>query len=347
MSPKGRTCCVLRWPVEPMRAVGVAGLPDLSRPGMVAEPKWDGFRAVAWRSRDGVDLRSRHGRPLGPYFPDVCTVLAASLPPGVIVDGELVLWCTEQGRTSFVDLQHRLRAGRHLGQQAAARPAHLVCFDLLQDADGTHLLDRPLSTRRHRLEQLLASAPPQLVLCPQTSDEHTARRWFADLPATGIEGLVIKTLQGRYLPGRAGWQKVKHRRTVEMVIGGCTGTLTHPTALLLGRYDHHGRLRYLTQTHPLTPVQQRELAGLLTPTGPPGHAHHPWPAPLPATWSLTFADRQPLPYLQVQPTLVAEVELDTATGPAGRPRHLAHHVRVRADLLPDQLTPPDTHQWTP
>jgi hypothetical protein len=67
--------------------------------------------------------------------------------------------------------------------------------------------------------------------------------------------------------------------------------------------------------------------------------------PLPATWSLTFGDRQPLPYIQVQPTLVAEVEIDTATGPAGRPRHLAHHVRVRADLLPDQLNPPD--HWTP
>lgn len=332
---------MLRWPVEPMRVVGVAGLPDLGREGAVAEPKWDGFRAVAWRSRDGVELCSRHGRSLTRFFPDVCEVLAAHLPPAVIVDGELVIWNSDEGKISFLDLQRRLRAGHRIGQEAAARPAHLVCFDLLQDVRGRELIDRPLRVRRRRLEQVLASAPPPLVVCPQTHDEGLARQWFADCAATGVEGLVVKGWSGRYLPGRAGsWRKVKVRQTVEMVIGGCTGSVERPHALLLGRYDNGGRLRYLAQTHLLNTIVCRELAGLLRPMSLNGNGtRHPWPSPLPATWSLNFADRQPLHYVQVEPSVVAEVEVDTATGVGGRPRHLVRHLRTRADLTPEDLPP--------
>jgi ATP-dependent DNA ligase len=331
---------VLRWPVEPMRAVGVAELPDLVRDGAVAEPKWDGFRALAWRSRDGVDLYSRHGRSLTRFFPDICQIFAASLPAEVVVDGELIIWETGSGRTSFVDLQRRLRAGRRINREAAARPAHLVCFDLLQDAGGKELLDRPLSHRRQRLERLLASAPPQLVLCPQTDDEHQARSWFADWATTGVEGLVVKRLGDRYRPGGNGWKKVKHRRTVEMVIGGVTGSASRPVALLLGRYDHSGRLCLLAQTHPLTSAQRHELAELLRPMPFQGNdAGHPWPSPLPANWSLNLTDRQPVPYVQVEPSVVAEIEVDVATGPGGRPRHYARHLRTRAELLPEHLPP--------
>jgi ATP-dependent DNA ligase len=305
----------------------------------VAEPKWDGFRAIARRSRDGVELYSRHGRALTAFFPDVCRVLAAHVPSGVILDGELIVWDADRGATSFVDLQRRLRAGRGIAQEAAARPAHLVAFDVLQDERGRELVYRPLSTRRRRLERLLASAPPELVLCPQTHDEQLARYWFADWTTTGVEGLVIKGWKGPYLPGRAGsWRKVKVRQTVEMVVGGCTGSIRQPEALLLGRYDEDGRLRYLAQTHPLNAAQRGELAALLQPMpGKAGEAGHPWPSPLPANWSLNLTDRQPLPYVQVEPTVVAEVEVDIATGPGGRPRHLARHIRTRAELLPEHL----------
>jgi ATP-dependent DNA ligase len=142
----------------------------------------------------------------------VCRVLAAHLPPGVILDGELIIWDADRGATSFVDLQRRLRAGRAIAQEATVRPAHFVAFDVLQDVRGRELIDRPLSIRRRRLERLLTSAPPELVLCPQTHDEQLARAWFANWAATGVEGLVIKGWAGRYLPGRAGsWRKVKNR----------------------------------------------------------------------------------------------------------------------------------------
>jgi ATP-dependent DNA ligase len=330
---------VLRWPIEPMRAVGVAVLPDLARAGMVAEPKWDGFRAVARRTRDGVELYSRHGRSLTRFFPDVCEVVAGNMPLGAAIDGEVVVWDADRGATSFVDLQRRLRADRAIAREAAARPAHFVAFDVLQDVRGRELVDRPLSMRRSRLERLLASAPPELVLCPQTHDERLARAWFVELAITGVEGLVVKGWKGRYLPGRAGtWKKVKVRQSVEMVIGGCTGSVIQPEVLLLGRYGEDGRLRYLAQTHRLNARQRYELAGLLRPMGGKGGGSgHPWPSPLPANWSLNLTDRQPLPYVQVEPALVAEVEVDLATGPGGRPRHLARHIRTRAELLPKHL----------
>jgi ATP-dependent DNA ligase len=322
-----------------MRAIGVAELPDLARAGAVAEPKWDGFRAVARHTRDGVELYSRHGRSLAGFFPDVCRVLAGYLPTGVILDGELIVWDAVRGRTSFVDLQRRLRAGRRIGQEAAARPAHLVCFDLLADARGRQLLDQPLSVRRRRLQRLLAAAPPQLPICPQTTDEQQARRWFTEWTAVGVEGLVVKGLASRYLPGNAGsWTKLKVRLTTEMIIGGCTGTISQPGTLLLGRLDEQGRLRYLAQTHPLSAAHRRDLADMLTPMAFQGNAaDHPWPMPLPAAWSLNFANRQPLHYLQVEPTVVAEIEADLATGTAGQQRHPARHLRTRPDLLPQHL----------
>jgi hypothetical protein len=130
--------------------------------------------------------------------------------------------------------------------------------------------------------------------------------------------------------------------------GGTRSSGTAPTTVKTphcqapGTTPAFGEFQYptspATHTHPLNASQRRELAGALTPMAfhGPG-AGHPWPTPLPATWSVNLADRQPLPYLQVEPTVVAEVELDTATDAAGRPRHLAHHLRTRAKLLPQHI----------
>ncbi|MFI1996400.1 hypothetical protein [Actinoplanes sp. NPDC020271] len=100
--------------------------------------------------------------------------------------------------------------------------AQLVAFDLLAEL-GRVLLDRPLRERRARLQQLLDATPPALVLCPQTTDVAEGRAWMRDWAATGVEGLVVKVLAGRYTPGRAGWSKYKTRLTTEAVIAGLTG----------------------------------------------------------------------------------------------------------------------------
>jgi ATP-dependent DNA ligase len=155
---------VLRLPIEPMRAVGVAELPELPEPrmcrgGCAYEPKFDGWRCLAFVRPDGVYLQSRQAKDLTPYFPDVAAAVRETLPPGTVVDGELVVFDTEAGSTVFPALLGRITAGHRLDREAAARPANLVLFDVLADA-GDDLTDLPLRQRRARLEHLLATRRP-------------------------------------------------------------------------------------------------------------------------------------------------------------------------------------------
>ncbi|WP_091561718.1 ATP-dependent DNA ligase [Micromonospora pattaloongensis] len=310
------------------RAVNALPQPAACSGGCVLEPKFDGFRAVVFREPEQVYVQSRAGRPLHGYFPDIVSVVRAALPAGVVLDGELIIWAGD--RTDFGQLQRRLGAGATVGRLARQQPAHLVVFDLLQRADGTTLLARPLRERRAALTELLADAPPELVLCPQTTDRDEATEWLGGWHAAGVEGVVAKGATSRYLPGRRGWLKFRHRSTTEAIIGGVTGPLAQPETLLLGRYDAAGRLRYAGRSHPLGAGQRRDLAPLLERMGPPP-ADHPWPQPLPAAWSGQLPRPEPLPYHPVTPTLVAEISVDTAFE-QHRWRHRVHHLRVRLDL---------------
>jgi ATP-dependent DNA ligase len=332
---------MLRWPVEPMRPAGARSLSAVRHSvPVIYEPKFDGFRMICWSQNDGVRLQSRQATDLTDRFPDLAAALAAHLPAGVVVDGEAIIYDPGAGRTSFTLLQRRLTAGRRVPEEANRHPAHFVAFDLLRDADGQEIVNEPLSVRRTRLEQLLAGAGLQLPICPQTADRDLAQHWFTSLTNAGVEGLVIKKAASQYRPGRAdGWTKVRARQTTEYVIGGVTGSLERPTSLLLGRYDRHGVLRHVGQSHPLRVDLRRTFAASLRGMLFQGErSGHPWPCPLPANWSAELSDRNPLPYVPVEPTLVAEVEQDTATdGPFGRLRHRAAVVRPRLDLRPADL----------
>ncbi len=325
---------LLRPPVEPMRAVAVADLPVAGAGGAALgyEPKWDGWRCLAWRLGDGVYLQSRRGRDLSPYYPDLLECLRG-VPAGVVLDGELISWDLETGRTNFRALQRRVTAGRALAQEAAAHPVHLVAFDLLADAGGTALLDQPLLQRRARLSELLADAGPQLPVCPQTPDVGWAREWLRDWTAAGVEGIVAKPLTGRYVPGKAAWIKHKALHTIEAIIGGVTGSVSAPRALLLGRWDEQGRLRFLGRTHAIASAHRQDFAGLLRPVSA---GRHPWPVPLPATWTGLPGSGEPLGFHPVAPELVAEVRVDTAYE-LGRLRHGARYERLRMDLEPADL----------
>lgn len=312
-----------------MLATPVDTLPE--GPGWAYEPKWDGWRAIAFCRAQGVHLQSRSARPLSNYFPDVTRVVRATVPAGVVLDGELIVW--ERERTNFALLQRRVTAGSHVLRMARDHPAHYVVFDLLRDVDGRELLEVPLSERRARLTDLLANAPAQLPLSPQTTDLAEAQEWLSTWTAAGIEGVMAKRLGSRYEPGRRGWRKLRARRTTEAIIGGVTGALHDPETLLVGRFDPAGRLRYTGRTHPLSAPQRRELALLLAPPGQ-GRSRgggHPWPQPLPPAWSGQLDKPEPLPYTQVDPTVVAEIEVDTAFE-HHRWRHRVRYVRPRLDL---------------
>ncbi|GAA1038699.1 ATP-dependent DNA ligase [Virgisporangium ochraceum] len=319
---------MLTPPVTPMLSTAVDRLPTGA---YVYEPKWDGWRVLVFRdTASGVYLQSRSGKPLAGYFPEV-TRLARALPPGLVLDGELVIWEPERNRTSFALLQRRVAAGSPV-REAYRHPAHLVTFDLLQ-SDGAELLDRPLADRRAALTTTLADAPPQLTVCPQTTDPAEAREWLDAWTAQGVEGLVIKPVRSRYQPGRRGWRKLRRRHTTEAIVAGVLGPTTRPEVLLLARFDADGRLRYAGRTTPLAAPAQADLAPLLTPAGTrrDGRINHPWPRPLPAGWTGAFDRSGPLEYRQVAPVIVAEVQVDSAYEHS-RWRHAVRFVRMRADL---------------
>ncbi|MDG4825599.1 ATP-dependent DNA ligase [Asanoa sp. WMMD1127] len=321
----------LRYPLAPMVATSVPELPV--GPGWAYEPKWDGWRQVAW-VRDGrVQLQTRNGHPIGLQFPDITRALRETVPAGTVLDGELVVWDEDRERSSFALLQRRAAAGRHALRLAHRYPAHFVVFDLLATPEQS-LLPAPLAERRQHLERLLADVPNQLVLCPHTTSPAVAREWIDTWTSTGIEGVVAKRRDQRYRAGRGGWRKLRVRTTAEAVIGGVTGWPSAPQTVLVGRFDAGGRLRYLGRSLPLTDEQRVELAPLLSPPaarrrGAP--VAHPWPQPLPAAWSGSWQRPEPQRYAQVEPEVVAELLVDTAVD-QGRYRHPVHYVRPRRDL---------------
>ncbi|GLH98834.1 hypothetical protein Pa4123_41090 [Phytohabitans aurantiacus] len=248
------------------------------------------------------------------------------------MDGELIIWDQARGRTSFADLQRRVTAGPRLVRLVREHPANYVLFDLLADPNGV-LLGRPLAERRGRLERLLENAPPGLQLCPQTHDLSEAHEWMRTWPAAGVEGVVAKRLNSRYEPGRRRWCKLRVKTTTEAIIGGVTGTVSDPETLLLGRHDLTGRLRYVGRTHTLTASLRRELSARLTrsPQRRAGGVDHPWPQPLPPSWSGQLERSEPLPYVQVEPDTVIEIQVDTAYEHT-RWRHRVQAIGYRAEL---------------
>ncbi|MFC7246929.1 ATP-dependent DNA ligase [Catellatospora aurea] len=293
-------------------------------PGWLAEPKFDGWRMALYRLPDQVILQSRPGRDLSRYFPEIVAA-GMRLKAGTVLDGELVAWSPE-GRTDFAALQRRV-------VRLAAMPStHLVVFDLLEHPSDGVMVDQPLSARRRALELLLRARPdPRLVLCPQTASMAAASDWMA-WGSAGIEGVVLKQADGRYRFGRRDWAKMRARHPVELVVGGVTGALSRPSTLLLGEVAGSGRLVFRGRTGPLRSRDRAELGQLLPVlTG----GVRPWPNPLPGRWANLTA-QQPLPYEEVEPVLVVEVDVDAAFE-AGRWRHPLRYRRIRAELLPMQL----------
>jgi len=313
---------MLTPPVEPMLASAVDRLP---RGALAYEPKWDGWRVLLFRTADGVYLQSRTGKPLAGYFPEITRLARGHLPPGLVLDGELVIWEPGRGRTSFALLQRRVATSPV--REAYQNPAHLVAFDVLQ-VDGSELLAAPLVERRAALVAALADRPPQLAVCPQTTDADVAREWLDAWTDQGLEGLVIKSLTGTYQPGRRGWRKLRRRHTTEAIVAGLAGS-----SLLLARFDADGRLRYAGRSAPLSPAERSVLDPLLVAPGPhrDGGINHPWPRPLPAGWTGHFDAARPLDYRQVVPDTVVEVRVDSAYEHT-RWRHAVRFVRLRPDL---------------
>ena len=323
--------------------------------GFLFEPKWDGFRSIVFRSRDEVYIQSRDLKPLDRYFPELHEALLGRLPPGCVVDGEIVI-VTKNG-LDFDTLQLRLHpAASRVKMLAEKCPAAFVAFDLLA-ADETSLMNEPQRHRRARLEKLLRTVTPPVYLTPVTRDRAIAVDWLKRFEGAGLDGVIAKPEDAVYQPGKRAMFKIKHARTAECVVagfrwhksgGGLIGSL------LLGLYDDKGTLHHVGVTSSFTMVRRKELADELEPLRKNALATHPWKewarlredasaghaavAPtqrMPGGYSRWSAGKD-LSWEPVRPERVCEVKYDHMQG--DRFRHAATFLRWRDDKAPKDCT---------
>jgi ATP-dependent DNA ligase len=315
----------------PMEAKLVAALPE--DPGWEFEPKWDGFRCLAFRAGDAVELRAKSGKPLTRYFPEVAAALRAVAPRRFVLDGELVVPVGEN--LSFDALQLRLHpAESRVRKLAAETPALFVLFDLLLTPRGQNLLRVPLRERRAALEEFYRTLgdAPQLRLSPVTRNIATARAWLSG-SGGALDGVIAKRCDDIYHPGERAMLKVKPLRSADCVVGGFRYLQGKRVvgSLLLGLYDEAGKLDHVGFTSTIAQEERaaltRRLEKLIAPPGFTGNAPGG-----PSRWSSERStDWQPL-----KPRLVVEVRYDQVTG--RRFRHGTTLLRWRPDKAPRQCT---------
>jgi ATP-dependent DNA ligase len=328
---------VLAPPVAPMLARLERELPA---DGYFYEPKWDGFRGLAFRNGPEVDLRSRNQRPLARYFPELVEALLALPARHFVLDGE-ILAVSDTG-PDFTALLARLHpAASRVERLRRETPALFVAFDLLA-LGAEDLRGRSFYERRAQLERLLEEAQPPLHLTPLTEDRRVALRWLET-----SEGVVAKHRDLPYEGGARRMVKVKHERTADCVVGGFRWLVDRPlpSSLLLGLYDDGGDLRHVglasSFAEAARPGLLDELRSHVVPL-----AGHPWEqgfllagSPVgrlkgaAARWS---AEEMEQDWTPVAPALVCEVRFDQVDD--YRFRHPARFRRWRPDLDPRSCT---------
>lgn len=314
-------------PVEPALARAEAEIPSETalKGGSRYEPKFDGWRLIAQNDGGKVTLWSRHGTDLTRYLPDIEETVREHLPDGFTLDGEVVVWSDDGARLDFPALQRRLQAGRGLRQVIREHPAHYVAFDLLELA-GRDITSVPFRDRRALLEELAKGWEPPLSLCPQTNSLDTAREWFRDMPASGIEGIVAKGAGEPYRPGVRQWSKAKHHDTIDVICAAISGTLTRPGQLVVG-LPIDGQLRIVGRTSLLTVTASKTLGRYLEAPG----AEHPWPEEVSAAAVDRFNGGRGTVELKRVTPIVVEVTADTAFD-HDHFRHRLRYVRPRPEM---------------
>ncbi len=328
-----RMALPIRPPYPPMEAKLVDEIPRGAQ--WQYEPKWDGFRCLAFRKGDKVLLQSKAGQPLGRYFPEVVDALLKLKPTQFVVDGEIVI--VSDGHLSFDDLLLRIHpAASRIQKLSHETPATYLLFDLLVDDDGRSLADLPLSERREHLERLVRSFGKQksIRLSPATRDRGEAHRWMTELAASGFDGVVAKELDCSYASGeRSAMRKIKRIRTADCVVGGFRYASKggEVGSLLLGLYDENGLLNHVGFSSSFAATERKKLKQVLKPhmggSGFTGHAPGG-----PSRWSTERSGE----WERLEPKLVCEVRYDFFSG--GRFRHGTKFLRWRPDKDPRSCT---------
>jgi len=298
------------------------------------EPKWDGFRCLAFRDGKRVDLMSKSGKPLTRYFPELVSALAALKAARFVLDGEIVI--PVDGSLSFDHLLMRIHpAASRIEKLSHDTPSLFIVFDLLVDDRGKSLVKEPLAMRRPQLEEFAGrnlNGNRTIRLSPVTLDLSVAREWFH--MGVALDGVIAKRRDLPYQSGeRTGMEKIKRHRTADCVVGGFRYLEKKPVvgSLLLGLYNREGQLDHVGFTSSIQAKDRAALTARLekiiqapgfTGKAPGGQSR--WSTKRSMEW-------QPL-----KPELVAEVEFDHFTG--GRFRHGTRFLRWRPEKSPRQCT---------
>ncbi len=328
-------------PVKPMLAKIMQDIPRGA--GWLYEPKWDGFRTLVFRDGDTIWLRSRNDRPMNRYFPEMEELLLRELPESCVLDGEIIL--PSPKGLDFDALQLRLHpAESRVNKLAGETPTSFVGFDILA-LGPDDLRPAPLRDRLDTLNRLFVRARPAVArepatqpgplfhLTPCTEDPDVAADWFENLERVHLDGVIAKRLDLPYAPGERVMIKIKHRRTVDCVVGGYR---VHKHggvgALLLGLYDG-AQLRYVGHTSSFSAAERRELLELLEPIRNEGSfgGEAEWGPGGPSRWSQGKESE----WVSVEPKLVCEVSYDYMQAEY-RFRHAARFLRWRDDKRPEE-----------
>lgn len=323
----------VRPPFPPMEAKAAERLPAAG--DWLYEPKWDGFRCLAFRKGTELALQSKAGQPLDRYFPELVEAFRALPVKTFVLDGEIVIQGAGGGLDFDALLQRIHPAESRIRKLSKETPASFYAFDLLVDDKGKSLVELPLEARRERLETLFGKIPEGSVhLSPSITDRKQAERWMKELAGAGLDGVVAKLADSPYLSGdRSAMVKVKRIRTADCVVGGFRWAQKGGKvgSLLLGLYNQHGLLDHVGFSSSFTAEEKEELEPILLPLRePPGFTGK---APGgPSRWSQgRSTEWEPL-----RPSLVCEVRYDHFSG--GRFRHGTKFLRWRPEKKPEQCT---------
>jgi len=298
------------------------------------EPKWDGFRCLAFKQAGRVDLLAKSGKPLTRYFPEVVAALSALDAARFVLDGELLV---PLGRyLSFDALQARLHpAQSRIARLSRETPALYMTFDLLMDGSGENYSAKPLQERRGALEAFFEAEKTGglLRLSPFSRRLRDAKAWLKRAGGGALDGVIAKPLDEPYRPGERAMLKVKCQRTADCVVGGFRYETDSKQvgSLLLGLYNDEGKLDHVGFTSAISDgargLLTRKLERLRGGPGFTGDAPGG-----PSRWST----QRSAEWVPLKPKLVVEVRYDQVTG--NRFRHGTGFLRWRPDKAPAQCT---------
>jgi ATP-dependent DNA ligase len=327
-------------PVEPMLAKLSHELPEGE--GWIYEPKWDGFRAIVFKSGTDVVIQSRDLKPLQRYFPELERSLREILPDRCVLDGEVVI--VTSGKLNFDAMLMRIHPAESRVKLLAEQfPASYVAWDLLALGDED-LRGAPQSERCERLRAELDGVTPPVHLTPVTRDRALAADWFSRFEGAGLDGVMAKPESLAYMPGKRAMLKIKHQRTADCVVAGFRwykgGRDKLLGSMLLGLYDDQGALHHVGVCSGFKMSEREKLADLLRPLAEGARDTHPWrewaefdgDQRMPGAKSRWTPKGKDLSWVPLRIERVVEVSYDHMQG--DRFRHGTHFKRWRPDKPP-------------